>query len=100
MQYQKKTTQIKRTFNRNIDQTVLSFDNKTLFERKHIIVNPFFLRIIKNLVKDNMRVFWSKMIKNIKKSRAIKSNKFFRKNDQVFFEEVIPQISLFENIKC
>ena len=56
--------------------------------------------MIKNPVKDNMRVFWSKMIKNIKKSRAIKSNKFFRKNDQVFFEEVIPQISFFEYIKC
>ena len=100
MQYQKKTTQIKRTFNRNIDQTVLSFDNKTLFERKQIIINPFFLRMIKNPVKDNMRVFWSKMIKNTKKSRAIKSNKFFRKNDQVYFEEVIPQISFFEYIKC
>ena len=56
--------------------------------------------MIKNPVKDNMRVFWSKMIKNIKKSRAIKSNKFFRKNDQVFLEEVIPQISFFEYIKC
>ena len=45
--------------------------------------------MIKNLVKDNMRVFWLKMIKNIKKT-AIKSNIFFRKNDQVFLEEVIP----------
>ena len=49
--------------------------------------------MIKNLVKDNMCVFWSKMIENIKKTRAIKSNKFFRKNDQVSFEKVIPQIS-------
>ena len=39
--------------------------------------------MIKNLVKDNMC--------NIKKkTRAIKSNKFFYKNDQVFLEEVIP----------
>ena len=68
---------IKRPFNRNIHETVLSFDNKTFFERKHIILNPFFIRMIKNLVKDNMRVFWSKMIKDIKKTRAIKSNKFF-----------------------
>ena len=68
---------IKRLFNRNIHETALSFDNKTFFERKHIILNPFFIRMIKNLVKDNTRVLWSKIIKDIKKTRAIKSNKFF-----------------------
>ena len=45
--------------------------------------------MIKNLVKDNMHVFWLKMIKNIKKT-AFKSNNFFHKNDQVFLEEVSP----------
>ena len=68
---------IKCPFNRNIHETVLSFDNKTFFERKHIILNPFFIRMIKNLVEDNTRVLWSKIIKDIKKTRAIKSNKFF-----------------------
>ena len=33
--------------------------------------------MIKNLVEDNTRVLWSKIIKDIKKTRAIKSNKFF-----------------------
>ena len=59
-------------FTHNIHETVLSFDNKT-----DTILNPFFIRVIKNLVEDNARVFWSKMIKDIKKARAIKSNKFF-----------------------
>ena len=68
---------IKCPFNRNIDETVLSFDNKTFFERKYIILNALFRRMIKNLVEDNTRVFWLKMIKDIKKTRVIKSNKFF-----------------------
>ena len=110
LQYRKKTKHIRpydcslkkdqSPSNRNIDQTVLSFDNKTLFQRKSIILNPFFRRIIKNLVKDNMRVFWLKIIKNIRKTRTIKSNKFLGKNDQVFLEEGIPQISFYEYIKC
>ena len=33
--------------------------------------------MIKNLVEDNTRVLWSKIIKGIKKTRAIKSNKLF-----------------------
>ena len=61
---------IKRPFNRNIHETVLSFDNKTFFERKHIILNPFFLRMIKNLVEDNTRVLWSEIIQDIKKNKS------------------------------
>ena len=63
---------IKYPFTHNIHETVLSFDNKT-----GTILNPFFIRVIKNLVEDNASVFWSKLIKDIKKARAIKSNKFF-----------------------
>ena len=39
------------------------------------------------------------MIKNIKKQKQSSLISFFRKNDQVFLEDVIPQISFFEYIK-
>ena len=68
---------IKWLFNRNIHKPCCLSIIRLFFERKHIILNPFFIRMIKNLVEDNTRVLWSKIIKDIKKTRAIKSNKFF-----------------------
>ena len=44
--------------------------NRVVLKKTQIILNPFFIRMIKNLVKDDMRVFWSKMIKNIKKNKS------------------------------
>ena len=89
LQYQKKTTHIKpydcslkkdqSPSNRNIDQTVFSFDNKVLFQRKSIILNPFFRRIIKNLVKDNMRVFWLRLLKILEKQERSNLISFFVK---------------------
>ena len=61
LQCRRKTKQIKpfdcslkkdqMCFQLQIDQTVLSFDNKTLFERKNLTLNPFFTKMIKKSSK-------------------------------------------------
>ena len=74
LQYRKKTTQIK-PYNCSLKKDQMSFQseyksNRVVLKKTQIILNPFFIRMIKNLVKDDMRVFWSKMIKNIKKNKS------------------------------